>query len=418
MVPKVWDRTTLEGLIEIKHGFAFKSEFFKNAGHYVVLTPGNFHEEGGFRDQGNKTKYYSDEIPKDFILSKNDLLLAMTEQAEGLLGSAAFVPQDNKYLHNQRLGLVKIKDKSKLESAFLYYVYNSKVVRKQISETASGTKVKHTSPERLTGVVTLLPPISEQIKIAQILSAWDKAITQTRQLIDARQGLKRGLMQQLLTGKARFSEFGPPSKNGELPLGWEYVGFKKLFKLVKRKNTQGRQRVLTASGEFGLVDQQTFFNRNVSGLNLEKYYHIYKGEFAYNRSAMKAYPFGAIKRLDTYEEGIVSTLYICFSAVDEKQVSTDFYAHYFEAGLLNNGLAGITQVGGRAHGLLNVTNEDFLSLKVLKPPFLEQIKIAKTLNAIESELKFAQNQLKKLERQKQGLMQKLLTGQVRVKVEA
>lgn len=101
-----WARKPLSELCDIKHGLAFRSEFFASAGDYVLLTPGNFYESGGYRDRGEKQKYYTGEIPRDYVLSKGDLLVAMTEQAAGLLGSPILIPESDKFLHNQRLGLV------------------------------------------------------------------------------------------------------------------------------------------------------------------------------------------------------------------------------------------------------------------------------------------------------------------------
>jgi restriction endonuclease S subunit len=99
-----WVDKPLSELCDIKHGFAFKSEFFASEGDYVLLTPGNFYESGGYRDRGEKQKYYTGEIPRDYVLNESDLLVAMTEQAAGLLGSPILVPESDKFLHNQRLG--------------------------------------------------------------------------------------------------------------------------------------------------------------------------------------------------------------------------------------------------------------------------------------------------------------------------
>ena len=106
LVPESWEVVTLASLFEIKHGYAFEGEFFVAQGRYVLLTPGHFFEEGGFRDQKDKTKYYVGEIPRSYLLAKGDLLVAMTEQKAGLLGSAIIVPESEKFLHNQRLGLI------------------------------------------------------------------------------------------------------------------------------------------------------------------------------------------------------------------------------------------------------------------------------------------------------------------------
>jgi type I restriction enzyme, S subunit len=93
---------SLAELIEIKHGFAFEGKFFVNDGPYVLLTPGNFRDEGGFKTRGSNQKHYSGPVSPEFILKPGDLLVAMTEQAEGLLGSTAFVPDGKPCLHNQR----------------------------------------------------------------------------------------------------------------------------------------------------------------------------------------------------------------------------------------------------------------------------------------------------------------------------
>lgn len=97
--------------MRIAHGFAFKGKHFSESGKYVVLTPGNFHESGGFRARPGKDRSYTARFPDRYLLRKDDLIVAMTEQGEGLLGSAALVPQDGIYLHNQRIGLAKMDPK-------------------------------------------------------------------------------------------------------------------------------------------------------------------------------------------------------------------------------------------------------------------------------------------------------------------
>lgn len=156
-----WEEVPLSDLMTIKHGFAFKSEFFQNDGGYVLLTPGNFYENGGFRHRGSKQKYYVGEIPDGFILSEGDLLMAMTEQAPGLLGSCILVPEDNRFLHNQRLGLIQPKRPENWHSPYFAHVFNLKAFRKALSDTCSGIKVRHTSPERILRVKVPVPPSVE-----------------------------------------------------------------------------------------------------------------------------------------------------------------------------------------------------------------------------------------------------------------
>jgi type I restriction enzyme S subunit len=175
--PKGWKTQPMGQLLSVKHGFAFKSEYFRNTGEFVLLTPGNFYETGGYRDRREKQKYYVGPIPDGYILSANDLLVAMTEQAPGLLGSPILIPESNRFLHNQRLGLVKLT--ALAEKQFVFHMFNSRFIRSQIAASATGTKVKHTSPGQLTAIRIPIPPISLQREFARrALAAENLKVTQ------------------------------------------------------------------------------------------------------------------------------------------------------------------------------------------------------------------------------------------------
>src|SRR5665213_322819 len=135
-VPTSWEIVRLADLLYIKHGYAFKGEFFATAGKNILLTPGHFYEEGGFRDQKGKTKYYMGQFPPEYLLEKGDMLVAMTEQTSGLLGSAIIVPESGKFLHNQRLGLITNLNETRLHKSFLYYFLSRSAIRSRIEQTA------------------------------------------------------------------------------------------------------------------------------------------------------------------------------------------------------------------------------------------------------------------------------------------
>src|SRR4051812_7706643 len=119
--PRRWSRQALKGHIHVKHGYTFKSEHFAQEGEHIVLTPGNFWEAGGFKHQLGKETFYASTFPAEYLHKKGDLVVAMTEQSRGLLGSMAFVP-NNRYLHNQRIGKVTAtSDEVSLE--FLYHAF-------------------------------------------------------------------------------------------------------------------------------------------------------------------------------------------------------------------------------------------------------------------------------------------------------
>ncbi len=207
VIPADWEVTPLTGLVVIQHGYGFQSQYFKPYGKYRLTTPGHFHETGGFRDVGEKQKFYEGPLPEGYLLSEGDLIVAMTEQADGLLGSAAIVPISNTYLHNQRLGKVKVLSLD-LSIRFLYRVFNSKNYRAKVRETAAGTKVKHTSPSKLLEIPVPLPSTkAEQEAISTVLSDTDALIEHLNKLISKKRDIKQAMMQQLLTGKTRLPGF-------------------------------------------------------------------------------------------------------------------------------------------------------------------------------------------------------------------
>jgi type I restriction enzyme, S subunit len=201
-----WEEKTLSELFDVKHGFAFLGEFFSDSGDYVLLTPGNFFEKGGYRDRGDKQKYYIGNIPPDFILKEGDLLVAMTEQAAGLLGSPIIVPESNKFLHNQRLGLVRPKSDIQFDNEFFYHVLNLKHVRKSLHDSGTGVKVRHTSPTKIGQVVICYPKSkTEQQNIVQKLDALS---AQTKKLeaiyqqhINDLEELKKSILQKAFNGE-------------------------------------------------------------------------------------------------------------------------------------------------------------------------------------------------------------------------
>ncbi|MEG4501417.1 restriction endonuclease subunit S [Microcoleus sp. F10-C6] len=220
LIPESWDVIPLGNMFQIKHGYAFDGEYFKPEGEFILMTPGHFYEDGGFRDQKDKTKYYTGKVPDGYLLNEGDLLVAMTEQKSGLLGSSAFIPESNKYLHNQRLGLIERLDESYLYKQFLFHIFNTPHIRSEISRTATGSKVKHTSPSKIRDIIFGLPDIQEQIEIAFLL---DKVAAKIDALVSIKKVMSelfRTLLHQLMTAQIRvddlnFSAFNLEPQGGD-----------------------------------------------------------------------------------------------------------------------------------------------------------------------------------------------------------
>lgn len=201
-----WLEKPFSELCDIKHGFTFKSKYFTDQGDYVMLTPGNFYETGGYRDRGEKQKFYCGPIPEGFILEKGDMLVAMTEQAAGLLGSPILIPESNRFLHNQRLGLVIKKPGVPWTNEFFFHVFNTQRVRKEIHDSASGVKVRHTSPTKIGAVIVAFPTsVPQQRAIVSNLNELDEETQRLESLyqrkLAALDELKRSLLHQAFSGE-------------------------------------------------------------------------------------------------------------------------------------------------------------------------------------------------------------------------
>lgn len=193
--------------LTIKHGWAFKGEFFSEFGTQSILTPGNFYEKGGFKHNDEKERYYTGEYPPEYLCKKGDLIVAMTEQAAGLLGSTAIVPEDNRYLHNQRVGLI-FCDEKKLVPLYAYYLFMTNSVREQIARSSSGTKVKHTSPEKIYDVQVCLPDTKVQTIVSDFLWRIDSKIEVNNRICSELEAMAKTLYNYW------FVQFDFPDENG------------------------------------------------------------------------------------------------------------------------------------------------------------------------------------------------------------
>ncbi|HZM05678.1 MAG TPA: restriction endonuclease subunit S [Candidatus Saccharimonadales bacterium] len=383
VIPDEWNASPLKGRIGIAHGFPFASEHFAGQGSHRLTTPGHFYEAGGFRDIGEKQKYYDGPVPADYVLQPGDLIVAMTEQADGLLGSAAVIPKEHGYLHNQRLGRVKSLS-SEIELGFLFYVFNSPSYRAKVRETAAGTKVKHTSPGKLLEICVQLPPPSEQRAIAVGLSDVDALLGALDQLIAKKRDLKLAAMQQLLTGQTRL-----PGFHGE----WEVKTVAEIATVSK--GTQLHSSETNPDGHF------PHFNGGISASS-----YTDKSNTPANTIAIS--------------EGGNSCGYVQFMsqsfwcgghcyAVVPKEIENHFLYHALKGE--QTAIMGL-RVGS---GLPNIQKTALAAFKLNVPSErVEQNAIAEVLTDMDAELAALEQRRAKTRALKQGMMQELLTGRTRL----
>jgi type I restriction enzyme, S subunit len=221
-----WKHARLGDYFRIKHGFAFKGAYFSDKGKYIVLTPGNFRADGGIKLKGEREKYYTGPFPSEFLLKRRDFLVVMTDLTQNapILGSPAFVNENDRFLHNQRLGKIVELNESEMHPSFLYYLFNSRDVREQIKASATGATVKHTAPERIYAINVAVPSLDTQRKIAAVLSTYDGLIENNTRRMKIIEEMARLIYDEWFV-KFRFpgSEKRKmvESKLGPIPEGWE-----------------------------------------------------------------------------------------------------------------------------------------------------------------------------------------------------
>ena len=401
-----WILTPVGKYYKVQGGFAFRSSEFKKSGTPIIRIS-NIPNEGIYIDISNSVYYDRIENEVNFLISKGDLLIAMSGATTG---KTAVYNQIGKAYLNQRVGLFKSINSHNYYPFICQWV-KSNYFYAQLKRTLAAGAQPNISSKDIESFIWAYPngnnSFAEQKKIADCLSSLDKYIDAAKRKLELLKEHKKGLMQRLFpakgktTPKLRFSEF---QNDGE----WRRCTMNEIFSRITRKNTINNQNVLTISAQYGLISQYEYFNKNVAAADVSNYYLIDKHDFAYNKSRSLGYPYGAIKPLKMYDQGVVSPLYICFRIKDDVQCSNTFFEYYFESELIHKEIQNMAQEGARNHGLLNISTEDFFNkIQIYIPSFVEQKKIADTLLSVDKQISEYDKKIKALELHKKGLMQQL-----------
>ena len=394
MLPEGWRETKVDSICTLINGNGFKPKDWSTSGLPIIRIQ---NLNGSF-----DYNYYAGIPDERWIVNSGDLLFAWAGTKGVSFGPCIWTGE--KGVLNQHI--YKVEPHKNIDKIWLFLILY--VITAQIESRAHGFKATllHVHKKDITDQIIQVPPLPEQEKIAAILSTWDKAISTTDALLANSRQQKKALMQQLLTGKRRL-----PGFTGE----WKTILLSDIAVRLNERNNGKSNNVVTISAQHGLIRQEEFFNKSIASENLDTYFILHKGQFAYNKSYSIGYPMGAIKRLKLYETGVVTSLYICFDIIS-MQADANFYEHFFESGLLNAALTKIAAEGGRAHGLLNVRPADFMHISVPLPPLDEQRAIAAVLDAADREIVLLEQKATRLREEKKALMQQLLTGKRRVRL--
>jgi len=347
--------------------------------------------------QVNKIEYQNE-------VRKGDLFFNTSSETPEEVGMCSVLDVDikNVYLNSFCFGFRLID--SNIEPLYIAYLMRSGLGRQKMSILAQGATRFNLSKTNFKEIEILVPSIEEQQQIATYFVALDKQISSASSRLASLKQVKAASLQ------AKFPQKGekvPKIRFNGFEGEWESVKLSSFAKRIMRKNSNLESTLaLTIASTLGLVSQNDYFNSSVVGANISNYYLLKKGEFAYNKSYSNGYPFGSVKRLDRYEQGILSVLYIVFGI--DNSISSDYLTHFFDTTLWHKDVAERAAEGARNHGLLNISAEDFFDISVLKPKKIEeQQQIAAYFTALDKQIALQTQRLEKLKQIKAACLDKM-----------
>lgn len=334
----------------------------------------------------------------EYIMQDGDIVIARTGASVG-----------KSYIYHEKDGkvyfagfLIRMRLNDDVDKEFIFQNTLTDSYAKHIKIVSQRSGQPGVNVDELKSY-TLSMPINkeEQQALGSYFQHLDSLIQSTTKKIESLKQVKAASLQSMFPQEG---ETKPRVRFKGFEGDWEKVSLKKFAKRVTRKNKNMESTLaLTISSIDGLVSQIDYFNNLVVGANLANYYLLRNGEFAYNKSYSRGYPFGSVKRLDRYEQGILSTLYIVFSIND--QISSDYLTHFFDTTLWHKGVAERAEEGARNHGLLNIGADDFMSIDIVVPPSInEQQKIANYLQNLDSQISLQTQRLEKLKQIKSACL--------------
>ena len=291
----------------------------------------------------------------------------------------------------------------KIETYNLFFKYILDSMYPKIQSLSSSTTMPAISFKSLDVLEVRYPDKKEQEKIGSFFSQLDNAITLHQRKLDLLKEQKKGYLQKMFpkngakVPELRFAGFADD---------WEQCKLSDITKRVIRKNKNLESTLpLTISAQEGLIDQNEFFNKTIASRDVSGYYLIKNGEFAYNKSYSNGYPWGAVKRLNRYNMGVLSTLYIVFKPTN---IDSDFLEKYYDTTYWHKEISKHAAEGARNHGLLNIAATDFFKTElVISKSLEEQQKIGSFFQQLDNTITLHQLKLDLLKEQKKGFLQKM-----------
>ena len=396
MLPNGWKRVKLGDCFDVQLGKMLNKNAREQEPQYPYIANVNV-RWGTLNIEQLPTMYFSEREKEKFALKKNDILMC----EGGEIGRCTVLKESLDNVFYQK-ACHRLRAKNNLCSPdYLYFYINHYVTSHEIVGLVGESSIAHLPAEKVIQIQLNLPPIEEQKKIAATLSVWDSAIEKMEKLIEAKESLLTEY------GKELFGR--TEQKQNE---NWSTIALSDVLNEHGDKST-GKEEVFSVSVHKGLVNQIEHLGRSFAAKDTSNYNRVHYGDIVYTKSPTGDFPLGIVKQSLIKEDVIVSPLYGVFTPKTfELGAILDFY---FSSPInANNYLHPVAQKG--AKNTINITNKKFLSAKLRLPiDIKEQKKIAQFVQTTKKEMAVLQEILENYKKQKQGLKQKLLTGQWRVK---
>ena len=342
---------------------------------------------------------------KQNCVKKGDVFFTTSSETPEEVGMSCVMPEnkDNIYLNSFCFGY---RPTEKFDLDYLAYVLRADSFRQEMTFLAQGISRYNISKNKVMEVSIPIPNLEEQTMVGQYFSNLDHLITLHQRKCDQTKNLKKYMLQKM------FPQNGakvPEIRFDGYTYDWEQRKLGDLVNRITRKNQDLVSELpLTISAQYGLIDQNEFFDKRVASKDVSGYYLIENGEFAYNKSTSTDAPWGAIKRLDRYENGVLSTLYIVFGIKENNLVDSDFLVSYYSTNLWHKGIHEIAAEGARNHGLLNIAPADFFETKLMIPQDIEeQKKIGKYFEELDHLITLHQRKCDELKKMKKYMLQNM-----------
>lgn len=395
LIPKDWSVETFSYMADFKNGLNYSKDEKGNG--LKIIGVGDFQQNTSIQYGELEQVSLNNPISSDYLLKNNDLLFVRSNGNKELIGRVLLITNLSEDVSHSGFTIRARLKNGSIDPSYYAYVFKSSIVKNQFHKLGSGTNISNLSQQILGGLRLPYPQYQEQQKIATLLKTWDKAIEHVQNIIDNLRLRNKGLAKQLLTGRKRLKGF-----DGE----WVHNSLEHYFD--ERKDTGFTDLPLLSVGESGVYPQNESNKKDTSNVDKSKYKRIFPGDIGYNTMRMWQ-GRSALSTLD----GIVSPAYTIVTP--KNNANAEFFAYLFKLDEVIHKFFRNSQ--GLVSDTLNCKFKDFKIVKVDVPSTIEEQRaIAQVLSKASQEVQLYEKKLTILQEQKIGLMQKLLTGEIRVTV--